>query len=77
MLFTNRQLVQIQKMYKLTNRELQIVKLLAQGVEANAELAKTLGLSIHTLKVYLRNIYMKAGRNSKVALIVGFAEDVK
>ena len=77
MLFTTRQLVQLQKMYKLTNRELQIVRLLAQGIDSNEELGKRLDLSMHTVKVYLRNIYLKVGRNSKLSVIVGFAEDVK
>jgi DNA-binding CsgD family transcriptional regulator len=47
MFFSNRQLVKIQQIYKLSNRELQVVKLLSQGIDSNAEIAHKLSISEH------------------------------
>jgi len=53
MFFKTRQLVAIQRQYSLTPRELQIVKLLADGIDSNEEIAKKLNISTHTAKIHL------------------------
>lgn len=47
----------------LRPRELQIVKLLAEGVDSNAEIAKRLNIELQTAKIHPHNIYIKVGLN--------------
>ena len=70
MQFTNKQLTYLQKLYRLTNRELQIIRLLAEGKDQNKEIAEKLGLSLATTKIYLHNIYVKVGLNSKLGVTI-------
>ena len=49
----------------LTARELEVLKLIAQGLK-NREIADKLCISEHTVKVHLRNIYSKIGVDTKV-----------
>ena len=77
MLFTNRQLAKLQAKYELTGREVEVVRLLAEGVESNAEIAERLGIELGTAKVHMANIYRKAGRSTKLSLILAFAKDVR
>jgi len=56
---------------KLTVRELEMMKLVARGM-SNKEIAKTLGLSVPTVKTYLGNIFSKVGVSSRwQAVIMG------
>jgi DNA-binding NarL/FixJ family response regulator len=48
----------------LTQRELEILRLLMQGL-ANAEMARQLGVSSNTVKNHLHNIYRKLGVTSR------------
>ena len=52
----------------LSKRELEVVKLLAQGL-SNAQIAQKLYLSAGTVKVHTRNIYGKLGVNSRTQAI--------
>ena len=54
-------------MKKLTNREKQIAELLLKGMN-NREIAKTLFISIHTVKANLENIYEKYNIHNRVSL---------
>ncbi len=57
----------------LTARELEIVRMLALGLR-NKEIASRMGISDHTVKAHLRNIYGKLEVDGRVALI-RYAED--
>jgi DNA-binding CsgD family transcriptional regulator len=48
-----------------------------EGVESNAEIAERLGIELGTAKVHMANIYRKAGRSTKLSLILAFAKDVR
>lgn len=52
----------------LTKREQEVLRLLTSGCTYN-EIAKKLFISINTVKYHLRNIYRKAGTNSKMRLL--------
>lgn len=53
----------------LTNREEDVVRLLAEGMQ-NREIANQLGLSEHTVKNYLFHIFDKLGVSSRVELVL-------
>lgn len=52
-----------------TPRELDIIEYMSQGLN-NAEIAKKLFISIHTVKSHLESMYEKIGINNRVQLIV-------
>lgn len=54
---------------KLTNVELSIVKLTAEGL-TNVEIAKQLNFSVITIKKYLSRIYEKLGLEGKRQLVI-------
>jgi DNA-binding NarL/FixJ family response regulator len=53
----------------LTSREEQVVALVADGL-SNREVARELGLSVHTVKKYLFHIFDKLGVSSRVELVL-------
>jgi DNA-binding NarL/FixJ family response regulator len=53
----------------LTNREEEVVRLLAEGLQ-NRDIAKELKLSEHTVKNYLFHIFDKLGVSSRVELVL-------
>lgn len=55
--------------YNLTKRELEISKLLCDGLN-NDEISKELFISIYTVKTHIENIYKKIGVNSRTAAIL-------
>lgn len=57
------------KHLKLTPRELQVVRAVAQGM-SNADIAAKLGLSVQTVKHYITSILWKTGVTSRLALAV-------
>lgn len=52
----------------LTERELQVLQLLAQGL-ANKQIAITLGISEHTVKFHVSGIYAKLGAASRTEAV--------
>jgi DNA-binding NarL/FixJ family response regulator len=52
----------------LTERELQVLQLLAQGL-ANKQIAITLGISDHTVKFHVSGIYAKLGAASRTEAV--------
>jgi len=55
----------------LTPRECELVGLILQG-KSNAEIEKTLFISVHTVKNHLTNIFLKLGVKNRVQLISRF-----
>ena len=74
-LLNNNQWSYLRRHYRLTNRELQVGKLVCQAF-TNKEIAKTLKIKPGTVKTHLLNIYRKAHVTSKIALLLTFANDV-
>lgn len=74
-LLNNNQWAYLRRLYRLTNRELQVGKLVCQAF-SNKEIAKTLTIKPGTVKTHLLNIYRKAHVTSKIALLLTFANDV-
>jgi DNA-binding NarL/FixJ family response regulator len=61
--------VEFQPGVRLTDRELQVVRLVAEGY-TNREISKTLGLSEHTVKNYVFRIFDKVGVSTRVELAI-------
>lgn len=57
------------KTINLTQREKEILILLKEG-KSNPEIAKTLSISIHTVKAHIESIYRKFGVHNKVQAVV-------
>jgi len=53
----------------LTRRERDVVRLVAEGL-GNRDIAQQLGLSVHTIKNYLFNIFDKLGVSSRAELVM-------
>ncbi|HUT30309.1 MAG TPA: LuxR C-terminal-related transcriptional regulator [Sedimentisphaerales bacterium] len=69
-MLNTRQLMEIKRQYKLTDREIQTVKLISKGVESNDQITKEMGVEVGTSKIHLVNIYRKVERTSKLGLIL-------
>lgn len=55
--------------YEFTERELEVLRLLAQGYKYE-EMAEMLSISINTLKYHIRNLLQKTGYRSTLQLVV-------
>jgi len=53
----------------LTGRQLQVIMLVVNGY-SNRDLAQTLGISEHTAKAHLTNIYGKLGAHNRLELVL-------
>lgn len=71
-LLNNNQWSYLRRYYRLTKRELQVGKLVCQGL-SNKQIAKTLKIKPGTVKTHSLNIYRKARVTSKIALLLTFA----
>ncbi|MEG0504685.1 MAG: helix-turn-helix transcriptional regulator, partial [Raoultibacter sp.] len=60
--------VEIASLYTLTNREKDILILLADRYNSN-DIAEKLVLSVHTVKTHMKNLYAKLGVHSQKDLI--------
>jgi DNA-binding CsgD family transcriptional regulator len=56
-------------MNALTNREREIIRVLASGGLSNKDVGRRLNLSEGTVKVHLHNIYQKLGVKTRTALV--------
>lgn len=52
---------------KLTPREIQVVRLIANG-DTNSQIANKLSISVHTVTAYVKNIYLKTMTKDRVTL---------
>lgn len=59
------------KLSSLTNREREVLELLASG-GSNRELAQRLGVSPRTIQKHLQRIYAKLGVKRRMAAVVHF-----
>lgn len=64
----------LQRRYKITPRELEIAKLVCQGL-SNERIADRLGIRTGTVKVHIRNIYRKTWVENKILMLLRFIED--
>jgi DNA-binding CsgD family transcriptional regulator len=55
--------------WRLTPRELVILRLLVNAPQSNKRLARALGLTEGTIKVHMHNIFAKAGVHDRTALV--------
>ncbi len=58
----------ISKVYGLTKKETEIIKVIVSSGSSNADISESLSISKNTVKVHLRNIFKKMGVESKTAL---------
>jgi LuxR family maltose regulon positive regulatory protein len=72
--FDTSQLTQLTLMDRLSEREIQVMRYLAEGM-TNQEIADRLYLSLYTVKAHARNIYSKLGVNNRT-LAVARARDL-
>lgn len=77
MKLTQKQLEQIKKQYRLSPRETQIVDLILQGVDSNAEIAKKLGLTTNTIKQYVHVLFARINTSSKTNLVIKIFESLQ
>ena len=57
----------LKSVYKLTEREVELIGLLFQGF-SNEDASKKLNISLHTIKKHLLNVYRKSGVTSRLQL---------
>lgn len=57
------------KIYHITEREFEVLKLLIQGY-SNPQIAEKLNITVHTVKAHISSLYEKTGVNSRVNLAV-------
>ncbi len=60
--------IALRGMFSLSTRELDIVALLLEGIDSNAEIAERLGISPLSVKTFLSRIYSKMRHHSKLAV---------
>lgn len=69
MLFSRTQWEYIQKCYRFSDREMQILKSLFDGLD-NERIAKKLKIRYNTVRAHFGNIYKRVGVQSKVELVI-------
>ena len=74
-LIQEHQWLYLQRRYRITERELQIAKLICRGFN-NEEISKKLNVKHGTVKTHIRNIYRKTWVHNKIAMLLRFVEDI-
>ncbi len=69
MLFSREQWEYIQKCYRFSERKMQILKLLFEGLE-NDKIDKKLKIRYNTVKAHFGDIYKRVGVQNKVQLVI-------
>ena len=70
MIVTQEQKQMLRSELKLSQRQAEIVGLLLQGIDDSARMARRMGLSPGTVKLYLHHTYKKTGTSSRVNLVL-------
>ena len=73
-LLDEKQWAYIQKRYHMTPREVQVAKLICQGLK-NGEISGALKIRHGTVKTHLRNIYRRVRVKSKIQMLLKFVDD--
>jgi DNA-binding NarL/FixJ family response regulator len=63
---TNAELQSLKNTYEFTGRELEVLRLIAEG-KNNEEIAEQLFLSVRTVEKHITNLYLKMGVSGKSA----------
>ena len=74
-LFDEKRWHYIQSRYHMTPREVQVAKLICQGLD-NERIARNLRIKPGTIKTHLRNIYRRVRVKSKLTMLLMFLHDV-
>ncbi len=76
-LVTDRQGVYIRKLYSLTPRELEVIRLIFAGLK-NEEIARQLNIRPGTVKTHIRNIYRRMGlHGGKIQILLRVLKDLE
>jgi len=73
-LLTENQWAYLRRRYRMTNRELEIARLVCTGM-SNDCIAAEANIALGTVKTHLRNIYRKIWVNTKIEMLLRFVED--
>ena len=65
----------VQQLYKLSDRELEVVELILGGA-SNKELARALDLGLATVKTHVQHIFQKVDVPSRTALSARIQDDL-
>jgi DNA-binding NarL/FixJ family response regulator len=60
----------IRKQLCLTNRELEVIKLMFNEVESDKEIAEKLNVAEQTAKVFIQRIFNKTQRRKKISVLL-------
>lgn len=60
---------------RLTPRERDILRLIADG-HANKQIARTLGISINTVRTHLHNVFLKLGAANRAEAVARFLTEI-
>lgn len=74
-LLDDKQWLYIQRRYHMSPRELQIAKLVCQGL-TNGDMAKKLKVKTGTVKTHLRSIFGKTHARNKITMLLRFMDDI-
>jgi DNA-binding CsgD family transcriptional regulator len=74
MLFDEKQWLYIQRCYHISPRELQVVKLVCQGL-TNGDIAEKLNVKPGTVKTHLRSIFHKTRVRNKLSMLLRCMEN--
>jgi DNA-binding NarL/FixJ family response regulator len=72
-LFDDKHWLYIQRRYRLTDRELQVAKLVCQGFN-NEDIAAKLKIKRGTVKTHIRNIYRRVRIRNKIQMVLKFVD---
>jgi len=75
LLIDEKQWAYIQRRYRLTPRELQVAKLVCQGL-TNIDIAQSLKVRPGTIKTHLKGVFGKTHTRTKIRLLLRFLDDV-
>ena len=76
MLLNSKDLTFLQKCYRFTPRQMDVVRCICNGLE-NDEIARKLEISYNTVSAHLWSICAKVGAKGKFGLAIAFMETVK
>jgi DNA-binding CsgD family transcriptional regulator len=77
MKLTSQQLSSIKRLYGLSPRQTELVKLLCEGIDSNDLLAERMKISISAVKLYLHHLYIKIGVSSKLAAAMKLIDSLR